>query len=563
MLFLILLCVEFAKDIQLTSNQNTWRLMTLWGFINRTFIVWSSIGFLCVKVIEACSSNTDCTYTYTDEEDACFMAMMYPNNKNEGFCYGGSWPTSGDCKKKNSYKDGCLNHAGNADNNFCVTNFCSSDTNVCESRDEATGCVIVPTNDPTPKPTLKPTPKPTPLPTSKPTSPPTSKPTNHPTIVPTKAPTVFPSADPTSNPTNATVAPSTHDQKQFIDSPLPFYSAAILFAVCVVAIIVGCIVRRNRKAKRTPKHSELSLPLLKQSIAELLDEEKELAIPIKNAMVILLAIGEYDENPTDPDQGLENGLTNLDVDLDIRNLLKLFGPNHLNYTIYPQYDMVKIHWTEDEIVSLLKERAAYLEKHLKKFDGLIVVISGHGFAGNICTSDCKWIEKIAIHRTFSQNHPLLRDLPRVFMFDCCDGKWDYSKGITPPRKPRNDKPRDQGLATQDRKGSDQGKGYALLDVEEETKEPWTKDQKNPDHRLVEINAANRGFQSKLKRDEGSYMLSEFVQRTISNLNKGQHEFVYKVFDEIQQELAVNKRKQQITTVYNDRTRYIKLMPNRD
>eukprot|EP01083_Nonionella_stella_P194970 718616_1 len=537
--------------------------MALRRLINRTLIVWSGIGFLCSKVVEGCTYNTDCTYTYIDWEDACFMVLMYDDD-DEGFCYGG------DCRKKNSYKDGCLNHGGNADNNFCVTNYCSSDTNVCEARnEECTICIQPapePTQKPTPEPTQKPTHKPTPLPTPNPTSPPTVKPTNRPIIAPTKAPTLIPSVDPTSSPINATVAPSKQGQKEFIDSPLPLYSAATLLAVCIVAIIVGWIIRHNRKAKHTRKHSELSLPLLKQSIAELLDEEKKLAIPIKNAMVILLAIGEYDESPKDPDQGLEDGLPNLDVDVDIRNLLELFGPNHLNYTIYPQYDLdknVKIHWTEDEIVFLLKERAAHLEKHLKELDGLIVVISGHGFAGNICTSDCKWIEKIAIHRTFSQNHPLLRDLPRVFMFDCCDGKWDYSKGITPPRKPRNDKPRDQGLPTQDRKGSDQGKGYALLDVEEETKEPWTKDQKNPDHRLVEINAANRGFQSKLKRDEGSYMLSEFVQRTISNLNKGQHEFVYKVFDEIQQELAVNKRKQQITTVYNDRTRYIKLMPNRD
>eukprot|EP01084_Bolivina_argentea_P246493 412516_1 len=120
---------------------------------------------------------------------------------------------------------------------------------------------------------------------------------------------------------------------------------------------------------------------------------------IENAMVILLAIGQYDDDSS-PDAELKDSLLDdLDVDKDIQNLYTLFGPDNLGYTIYPKYDIKapRIHWKQDEIIHLLKQKAEEFDK-LNDFDGLIVVISSHGVSNNICTSDYKCISKIAIHR---------------------------------------------------------------------------------------------------------------------------------------------------------------------
>merc|ERR1712150_36918 len=55
------------------------------------------------------------------------------------------------------------------------------------------------------------------------------------------------------------------------------------------------------------------------------------------------------------------------------------------------------------------------------YDGLIVCVSCHGIKHNIVTSDFKTVEKTAIHRMLSLRYPVLRDIPRMFVFDCCNG----------------------------------------------------------------------------------------------------------------------------------------------
>eukprot|EP01084_Bolivina_argentea_P216974 368472_1 len=55
-----------------------------------------------------------------------------------------------------------------------------------------------------------------------------------------------------------------------------------------------------------------------------------------------------------------------------------------------------------------------------KCDGLFVTISGHGYDSNIITSDYGLINKNLCHRIFSQ-YVVSREVPRVFLYDCCDG----------------------------------------------------------------------------------------------------------------------------------------------
>ena len=149
---------------------------------------------------------------------------------------------------------------------------------------------------------------------------------------------------------------------------------------------------------------------------------------IKRAMVITFAIGFYDDSPQQPD--IDGYLRDLDgVRHDIQNVRDLFE-DKLKYDIYPDYtqhdiNSYKIYWTEKEVIDILREKAEDLESNLQNetephYDGLIVIISCHGLAENIITSDYKTISKTAIHRIFSAKKPL-RGRYRIFLFDCCSG----------------------------------------------------------------------------------------------------------------------------------------------
>ena len=82
---------------------------------------------------------------------------------------------------------------------------------------------------------------------------------------------------------------------------------------------------------------------------------------VKNPMVILLAIGDYEERPKEPE--LEGICRDLDgVDLDIKNLLRLFG--RLNYDCYPKYEdpeFPTIEWTKSDLIIFLKKQATVFQ----------------------------------------------------------------------------------------------------------------------------------------------------------------------------------------------------------
>jgi len=70
------------------------------------------------------------------------MDATYPEDTNEGFCWDGAcfgwFGSSGYCQNKKSLGESCINAGGNYDNNYCVTNLCSSSSGVCEQR--TSGC---------------------------------------------------------------------------------------------------------------------------------------------------------------------------------------------------------------------------------------------------------------------------------------------------------------------------------------------------------------------------------------------------------------------------------------
>mmetsp|Transcript_14199 Transcript_14199/g.21444 ORF Transcript_14199/g.21444 Transcript_14199/m.21444 type:complete len:612 (+) Transcript_14199:131-1966(+) len=115
--------------------------------------VYALLSLQAVLCQGGCCYNTDCSYTYSDDVENCFMESVYSSNTGEGFCWGGdcltisctnSWdPTScsqneGTCKMKKGVGESCQNADGNYDNNNCVTGLCSDTSGVCEMR--TNGC---------------------------------------------------------------------------------------------------------------------------------------------------------------------------------------------------------------------------------------------------------------------------------------------------------------------------------------------------------------------------------------------------------------------------------------
>eukprot|EP01084_Bolivina_argentea_P278897 476675_1 len=411
---------------------------------------------------------------------------------------------------------------------------------------------VIPTLSPTLSPTipsLQPTISPTQLtmiPTLSPTRityspilPPTER-TDSPSLTPT---TAIPTKSPTTDPFSI---------KQYLTLQYILVgSAAILVFLIILIISTYIIVKRSQVNKY------------------------KMEMTVNNAMVILLAIGQYDDTINGRDDDLKDAyLQNLDdIDKDISNLSQLFGKNNLNYSIYPQNQ--KIYWTEEEILKLLNSKAAQLNEGVTKneFDALVVAISCHGYNNSICTSDYRLISKVAIHRIFSTNYPSSRWIPRIFCFDCCDGADECDvrhasddehsisgKGVNPSIVDvMMSSTKEQG------KNFEHAKNFVVDDIPR-SDVIWSKGEKNPDHKLVVINAANTGFQSKLNTETGSYMLYEFCKKTLEQLNnadaksRNSGKCIYEIFDEIQQDLE-ERGKQQIIATYNDKTRYVKFNKN--
>eukprot|EP01083_Nonionella_stella_P207119 752709_1 len=136
-------------------------------------------------------------------------------------------------------------------------------------------------------------------------------------------------------------------------------------SVCIIVVLIASIVYYNKRLKR---HA--------------LQREEE-TMYVSNAMVIGICIGQYDGHLQEL----------FGIDADIRHVVRLYR-DVLGYEIYPRYDdEIKQHWTRDEIVSLLHDKAKELGASLDRYDGLVVVISSHGMNNCVISSDYKTLNK--------------------------------------------------------------------------------------------------------------------------------------------------------------------------
>merc|ERR1712228_806835 len=92
---------------------------------------------------------------------------------------------------------------------------------------------------------------------------------------------------------------------------------------------------------------------------------------------------------------------------------------------------------------------------------------------------------------------------------------------------------------------------------------WGKDEKNPDHLVGCVNAANDGFVSRLDRRFGSLCIHRFYQKysAILNAKKREIPFIHQIFEEIQEELQF-EGKQLPEAKWNDSTQYIVFKKNK-
>eukprot|EP01084_Bolivina_argentea_P041049 75746_1 len=309
--------------------------------------------------------------------------------------------------------------------------------------------------------------------------------------------------------------------------------SSIIGTILIVAII-GYICKRNKQlaaeVKRQTQHTHY----------------------IKNPLVLFVGIGFYDDNAKNPGANIYcNDLNGVDRDYEnVKKFCELF-----NYDMYPKPQHAKYDWTEEEIKEFLNEKILYAEanintlekdvqnpkKSVNGYDGLVCIFSGHGYKNNIVTNDYQLTNKTALHRLSSTNHPQLRTIPRIFVFDCCDGDQERSYENANP---------------------DYGKNFGVGDIpiEQDDDEIWKRDQVNPDYKLILISAANEGFQAKMNSIDGSYLIYELMKASILNIEAKTDLFFGEIVDKVQEDLH-SSGKQQITKTYNNHTRYLKFVSN--
>eukprot|EP01083_Nonionella_stella_P228042 808502_1 len=255
-------------------------------------------------------------------------------------------------------------------------------------------------------------------------------------------------------------------------------------------------------------------------------EKEELTTYVRNPLVLFVGISQYDEAPTNPQ--VDGFFRSLDgIDVDARNVNHLFG-DQLNYQVFSNESQLK--WNLKEFMQFLTEKADLLESGIGTvYDGLVVILSCHGITDYIVTSDYKAVKKSTVHRLFSAHKPKNRQIPRLFIFDCCDGGEAHKVGVFRDEEEEEER-KEQHKAGVKPEAHDQvieenNISHVALKMEPELPDPlaiaisksierelskseaagsWLHDEKNPDYRLITIQAANEGFQSKLDKVKGSY-----------------------------------------------------------
>eukprot|EP01084_Bolivina_argentea_P093945 168915_1 len=276
---------------------------------------------------------------------------------------------------------------------------------------------------------------------------------------------------------------------------------------------------------------------------------KAKTIFIQNALVVLIGIGIYDDEADKPE--IDGYLRDLDggISVDIATAIELFRDT-FNYKVHSNHKnrIEKLEWNRDELLEFLTRMSADLDS--VSYDGLIVLISAHGIHQHILTSDYKKVGKTDIHRIFSRSGQS-RDIPRMFIFDCCSGDKERDTATRQVLNTVTDTVGATIVGFDESKSASNGEQQTLtknvslsesevqsdIDNKDELKfdnveqqetnvhlyeidrtetVQWAYDENNPDYKLITVNAANEGFQSKMRTDTGSYFVQSFIRKVKEN-----------------------------------------------
>ncbi|ETO07240.1 hypothetical protein RFI_30152, partial [Reticulomyxa filosa] len=179
------------------------------------------------------------------------------------------------------------------------------------------------------------------------------------------------------------------------------------------------IIDSDEAVKQSFMVKEASFKILWKSLQQSIILEKQKII--KNALVVMIGISEYMNS---------NKCELSNVKDDVKNFKELFE-QELNYKFVcnesPQ--MTK------EDVQIFMDRLFVdfaLRKNSKQYDGLIMIICGHGKKGNmLMTSDGKSLSIDEIRASFNCNKmESFKDFPKIFIIDICRGKNPPTAHIT-------------------------------------------------------------------------------------------------------------------------------------
>eukprot|EP01084_Bolivina_argentea_P077608 140819_1 len=355
---------------------------------------------------------------------------------------------------------------------------------------------------------------------------PTASPTGQ-TLSPTIEPTFVPTIDPTTSPTYSPTKEEWFDKIDMNKTEGITMVIGSVFGFLLFLSIIICLVcvwsRKKQKLKR-----------------------KEKTMYISNGLVLTICIEHYDIDLCDDNCNDINGilpdLNGLSKDAD--NIKTLFE-DVLKYDVFynnTDNNFVKTIWKKEEIKVFLEEKSNFLESNIesgRQYDGLIVIVSSHGLPPNfICTSDYAKYSHENIHRIFSWTHPKSRDIPRLFIFDCCAG---------------NRKRRCKKFTLNTSKNPNEKKEQETTDINPVI---WDINESNPDYRLAICNATNPGFESKMTVKNGSYFIKGFCEQLIYNLKNGNEKFIHEIFDDIQTDLHARGTQLPVSE-WNNHTKYIR------
>ncbi|ETO07241.1 caspase-8, partial [Reticulomyxa filosa] len=169
------------------------------------------------------------------------------------------------------------------------------------------------------------------------------------------------------------------------------------------------IINSDEAVKQSFMMKEPSFKILWRSI---INEKHKI---IKNVLVVMIGISEYTDNTK------YHNLSNV-KDEDIKNFKELFE-QELNYEFVcnqsPQM-------TKKDVQSFLAKLVANYDLHdnTHKYDGLIMIICGHGENGNmLMTSDGKSLSIDEIRALFNcDKMESFKDFPKIFIIDMCRGE---------------------------------------------------------------------------------------------------------------------------------------------